>query len=188
MSLSVVKKSWDTDEFYNRNNNRRPSFLTGLLQRSDESSWNSFLSCKGKPAPVTALPKTFQGLPQDLRMKSRVCASLKGDRAHLCRNNLFLSHRHTRLHHLDPSQDRDPRVFAQACPCLHPPSLLLHSPLYGQVLLLNAPSLSHLCFLPRQHFSTAPLTFGIAAVRGCPVDGRIFSCIDGLYGDSSTHL
>lgn len=108
MSLYVVRKSWDTDEFYHRNNNRRPSFLAELLQRSDESSWNSFLSCKGKPAPVTALPKTFQCLPQGLGMKSRVCARLKGDRAHLCRYNLFLSHLHSRLHHLDPSQARDP--------------------------------------------------------------------------------
>lgn len=53
---------------------------------------------------------------------------------------------HSRLHWLGPSQAGTPWVFVQASPCLHSPSLLLLSPLYGWVLLLNAPSLSHLCF------------------------------------------
>lgn len=60
---------------------------------------------------LSPLPKTFQCLPHDLGMKSRVCARLKGYRAHLCRYNLFLSQLHARLHCFDPSKARDPMGF-----------------------------------------------------------------------------
>lgn len=169
MSLYVVRKSWDTDEFYNRNNNRRHSFLTKLLQRSDDSSWNSFLSCKGKAAPVQALPKTFQCLPQDLGMKSRVCAQLKGCWVHLCKYNLFLNHLHSRLHRLNPSQARDTMGLCSSQSLSLHPSLLLHSPLCGQELLLHVPSFSILCF-PKA-------TFHNSTTHICYCRCRKLSCI-----------
>lgn len=119
--------------------------LSSLLSYcKDESSWNSFLSCKGNPAPVTALPKTSKVSLRALEWSLESVQALKVTGLISAGITCFSATPGFTVWILH--RPGTPWVFVQASPCLHPPSLLLHSPLYGQVLLLNAPSLSHLCF------------------------------------------